>query len=54
MAAAGFMDLARNEKFVTKVTALRKSTPVVDWTAVSERTGERRRVAKWLSDASGA
>jgi hypothetical protein len=54
MAAAGFMDLARNERFVTKVAALRKSTPVVDWTEVSERKGERRRVAKWLSEASSA
>lgn len=54
MAAAGFMDLARNERFVTKVAALRKSTPVVDWTEVSERKGERRRVAKWLCDASSA
>lgn len=53
-ATAGFMDLVRNEKFVTKVTALRKTNPDVDWSAAAQWTGERRRVAKWLSEISGA
>ena len=53
-ATAGFMDLVRNEKFITKVTALRKTNPDVDWSAAAQWTGERRRVAKWLSEISGA
>ena len=53
-ANAGPMELAQTDRFMTKVAALQKSDPDVDWSAVSERIGERRRVAKWLSEVLGS
>jgi hypothetical protein len=54
VAATGLMDLGRTTKFSAKVAALRKSTPIIDWSTVSERQGDKRRVAKWLSEVVGA
>ena len=41
LAATGVMDLDRTNKFSATVAALRKSDPVIDWSAVSE-TGRRQ------------
>jgi len=49
-ATTGAMDLNKTQTFSEKVAALRKSDPIVDWSAVTEKDGNRRRVAKWSSE----
>jgi hypothetical protein len=50
IAAAGIMDLSGNGRFSSKVADLQKSDPIVDWSAAAERRGDRRRIARWLSE----
>ena len=50
VASAGVMTLVQVERFHTKVAALRKQNAVVDWSGVSERFGQQRTLARWLTD----
>lgn len=49
IASIGSVDLYRLEKFTRKVTGLRRSDRLIDWSAVTEREGKRRRIAQSLS-----
>jgi hypothetical protein len=46
----GATDSQRNAKFARKVADLRKTDATVDWSGIEERDGQKRRVAKWLSE----
>jgi hypothetical protein len=50
VAAMGATDSQRNAKFARKVADLRKTDATVDWSGIEERDGQKRRVAKWLSE----
>lgn len=50
IATAGVLSTSKADQFAGKVAALRRSDPVIDWSDVEERIGERRRTAKWLSE----
>jgi hypothetical protein len=52
VAAAGMMEAALTDKFSEKVTELRKTDPLVDWTGVDKGHAEFRRVVKFLSAAT--
>jgi len=54
IAAAGPMDAQRTGMFTAKIAALRISDPLVDWSACEQMDGERRRVAKWLSETGAS
>src|SRR3977135_2709101 len=45
---AGAIGPTQADRHASKVDALRKSDPQIDWSAISERDGDRRRVAKSL------
>jgi hypothetical protein len=50
VAAMGATDLGRNAKFAQKVAELQQTDAAVDWSGVEDRDGQRRRVARWLSE----
>jgi len=50
IAAAGAMDAEGTQAFSAQVARLRKSDPNVDWSDVTELDGDRRRIARWLSE----
>ena len=50
IASASILPLPACERYSGKVDDLRKSVPIVDWSSVSERNGEHRRFAKWVSE----
>jgi hypothetical protein len=50
LAAMAATDLKRNARFAQKLSDLQNSDPIVDWSGVNERDGQKRRVAKWLSE----
>jgi hypothetical protein len=52
VAAAGMMETALTDRFSEKVTELRKTDPLVDWTGVDKGHAEFRRVVKFLSAAT--
>jgi hypothetical protein len=47
VAAAGVMEAALTDKFSEKVSELRKTDPLVDWTGVDKGHAEFRRVVKF-------
>jgi hypothetical protein len=50
ISAIGIVPTPTLSRYQGKVGELRKSDPRVDWSNVSERVGERRRIAKRLSE----
>jgi hypothetical protein len=54
-AAAGVMDQPSLDRYSRKLDELRKSDPIVDWSAVLPNpSGERKSIAKWYSELSGS
>ena len=53
VATSRVVDLAQVKRFSEMVAQLRKSEPIVDWSAVNgSRIGGYRTVAKWLSEVA--
>jgi hypothetical protein len=50
IAGIGVVPLDVLSRYNEKHGALRESDPQVDWSGVAERVGERRRIARWLSE----
>ena len=51
IASIGSIDLYRLEKFNRKISELRRSDALIDWSAVTERERKHRRIAKYCSEA---
>ena len=51
IASIGSIDLHRLEKFNRKISELRRSDALIDWSGVAERERKHRRIAKYCSEA---
>lgn len=47
---AGVMGLPALGRYNLKVAEMRKTEPRIDWGGVTERDGDRRRIAKWFPE----
>jgi hypothetical protein len=50
---AGIMSYDALSRYDSAVAELRRQHPRIDWTGVTEFDGERRRIARWLSEVDG-
>jgi hypothetical protein len=50
VAGVAAMDPERTIAFSAKVASLAKTDPIIDWSAITERDGEHRYIARWLSE----
>jgi hypothetical protein len=50
VAGARAMGHERTMAFSAKVASLAKSDPIIDWSSVTDRDGEHRRIARYLSE----
>jgi hypothetical protein len=41
------------QRYSDAVAELRKQHPRIDWTGITGLDGERRRIARWLSEVEG-
>ena len=47
---AGVMDLPALGRYNRKIAEMRETERRIDWAGVTERDGDRRRIAKWISE----
>ena len=47
---AGVMPMEALTRYDSAVVELRRQHPRIDWTGITEFDGERRRIARWLSE----
>lgn len=47
---AGVVPMDALSRYTSALAELRKLHPRIDWNGITERDGERRRIARWLSE----